>query len=146
MSIEGIYDDANIFAKIVRGEAPAVKVHETESVIAFMDIFPQSTGHVLVIPKAGAARNIFDIEPAALSDLMHVVQRVAKAARAALQPDGVIVLQANGQAAGQTVYHLHFHVIPCWAGQPLKGHGHGEMAAIDDLRKLAETIAASLED
>jgi histidine triad (HIT) family protein len=111
-----------------------------------MDLFPQSTGHVLVISKTSTARNILDVDAAVLMKLISVVQKVANAARTALQPDGLIVVQFNGQAAGQTVYHLHFHVIPIWTGQPLKGHGHGEMADADQLRRLAGKITASLED
>jgi histidine triad (HIT) family protein len=144
MSLDGTYDHANIFAKILRGEASAVTVYEDADVLAFMDLFPQSTGHVLVVPKLAAARNILDVDAATLTKLILVAQRIAKAVRTALQPDGVIVAQLNGQAAGQTVFHLHFHVIPCWAGQPLKGHGHAAMADAAQLRGLAEKIAAGL--
>jgi histidine triad (HIT) family protein len=146
MIVEGTYDRDNPFAKILRNEASAAKVYEDADVLAFMDLFPQSEGHVLVIPKTGIARNILDVEAAVLIKLVQGVQRVTKAVHKALRPDGVIVTQFNGQAAGQTVYHLHFHVIPCWAGQPLKGHAHGVMAAADHLHLLARKIAACLED
>jgi histidine triad (HIT) family protein len=145
MSLDGTYDGANIFAKILRDEASAVRVYEEADVLAFMDLFPQSRGHVLVISKTSTARNILDVDAAVLMTLISAVQKVAKAVRTALQPDGLIVVQFNGEAAGQTVFHLHFHVIPIWAGQPLKGHGHGEMADADQLRNLAGRIAASLE-
>lgn len=145
MSLDGTYDDANPFARILRDEAAAVRVYEDADVLGFMDLFPQSSGHVLVISKTSTARNILDVDAAVLTKLIAAVQRVAKAVRMALRPDGLIVVQFNGQAAGQTVYHLHFHVIPTWAGQPLKGHGHGEMADADQLRRLAGEIAASLE-
>jgi histidine triad (HIT) family protein len=145
MSLDGNYDNANPFARILRGEAPAAKVYEDADVLAFMDLFPQSTGHLLAIPKAGTARNIMEVEPATLTSLTLAVQKLARAVRKALQPDGVIVAQFNGQAAGQTVYHLHFHVIPCWAGRPLKGHGHRQMADAEDLRRLAARIGAALE-
>jgi histidine triad (HIT) family protein len=144
MSIEGVYDRTNIFAKILRGEAAVAKVCEDANVLAFMDLFPQSTGHVVVIPKTNTARNILDVDAPTLQKLIGVVQKIAKATRVALQPDGLIVTQFNGEAAGQTVYHLHFHVIPCWAGQPLKGHGLGKRADMDHLRGLAEKIAAVL--
>jgi histidine triad (HIT) family protein len=145
MSLDAIYDDANAFAKILRQEAPAIRVYEDSDVLAFMDLFPQSTGHVLLIPKANRARNIFDVDTATLAKLTVIVQKVAKAVRKALQPDGVIVAAFNGEAAGQTVFHLHFHVIPCWAGQPLKGHGHGQRADAGQLRGLAQAISAGLE-
>jgi histidine triad (HIT) family protein len=144
MSLDGTYDNANIFAKILRGEASAVTVYEDADVLAIMDLFPQSTGHVLVLPKVGTIRNILEVDAATLTKLILVAQKIAKAVRTALRPDGVIVAQFNGQAAGQTVFHLHFHVIPCWAGQPLKGHGHGKMADADQLRSLAKEITASL--
>jgi histidine triad (HIT) family protein len=118
--------------------------YEEADVLAFMDLFPQSRGHVLVISKTSTARNILDVDAAVLMTLISAVQKVAKAVRTALQPDGLIVVQFSGEAAGQTVFHLHFHVIPTWAGQPLKGHGHGEMADADQLRRLAGKIAASL--
>jgi histidine triad (HIT) family protein len=145
MSLDGTYDGANIFAKILRDEASAVRVYEEADVLAFMDLFPQSRGHVLVISKTSTARNILDVDAAVLMTLISAVQKVAKAVRTALQPDGLIVVQFNGEAAGQTVFHLHFYVIPTWAGQPLKGHGHGEMADADQLRRLAGKIAASLD-
>jgi histidine triad (HIT) family protein len=144
MSIEGTYDRTNIFAKILRGEAPVAKVYEDANVLAFMDLFPQSAGHVVVIPKTSSARNILEVDAPTLQQLIEIVQKMAKAAHVALQPDGVIVTQFNGEAAGQTVYHLHFHVIPCWVGQPLKGHGLGERADTDHLSRLAGKITAAL--
>jgi histidine triad (HIT) family protein len=145
MSLDGPYDPENIFARILRGEASAIPVYEDADTLAFMDLFPQSPGHVLVIPKRDEARTLLDAEAETLRRLIVVVQRVAAAVRVALLPDGVVVTQFNGRAAGQTVDHLHFHVIPCWQGRPLKGHGHGEMADADDLRRLARDIAAHLE-
>ena len=143
MSLDGTYDDGNIFAKILRGEAPAVRVFEDEQVLAFMDVFPQSRGHVLVIPKATKARNLLEVEAPVLADLMAGVQRVAIAVRAALNPDGIVVTQFNGSAAGQTVYHLHVHIIPRWEGVALARHGGG-MADMAELRVLAEQIAAKM--
>ena len=143
MSLDGTYDDGNIFAKILRGEAPAVRVFEDEQVLAFMDVFPQSRGHVLVIPKATKARNLLEVEAQVLADLMAGVQRVAIAVRAALNPDGIVVTQFNGSAAGQTVYHLHVHIIPRWEGVALARHGGG-MADMAELRVLADQIAAKM--
>ena len=143
MSLDGAYERDNIFAKILRGEMPAAKVFEDERVLAFMDVFPQSRGHVLVVPKA-EARNLLDVEPEVLRELIVRVQRVAKAVREALRPDGLTVMQFNGAAGGQTVYHLHFHVIPRWEGQPMGRHGGGGMADPQELAGLAAEIAARL--
>ncbi len=144
MSLDGTYDDGNIFAKILRGEAPCVRVFEDEHVFAFMDVFPQSKGHVLVIPKHSHARNLLEEEPQVLATLIQGVQRVARAVRAALNPDGIMVSQFNGAASGQTVYHLHVHIIPRWEGVPLGRHAGGGMADMGELRVLAEQIAAKI--
>jgi histidine triad (HIT) family protein len=144
MSLDGTYDDGNIFAKILRGEMPAAKVFEDEHVLAFMDVFPQARGHTLVIPKRSNARNLLDEEPAVLSELILGVQRVARAVRAALNPDGIVVTQFNGAPAGQTVYHLHVHIIPRWEGVPLGRHAGGGMADPVELKALAEQIAAKI--
>jgi histidine triad (HIT) family protein len=144
MSLDGAYDDQNIFAKIIRGEIPAAKIYEDARVLAFMDVFPQSRGHCLVVSKVSRARNLLEIEPDVLCGLMQDVQRVAKAVVAALNPDGMVITQFNGAPAGQTVFHMHVHIIPRWADQPLKGHGHGQMADAGELKALAEQIAAQL--
>ena len=137
------YDPSNIFAKILRGEMPAAKVHEDDQVLAFMDVFPQSRGHTLVIPKT-PARNLLDVPPEALQTLIIRVQTIARAVREALQPNGLTIMQFNGAAGGQTVYHLHFHIIPRWEGQPMAGHGAAGMADATELKQLAEQIAARL--
>jgi histidine triad (HIT) family protein len=144
MSLDGTYDDGNIFAKILRGEMPSAKVFEDSHVYAFMDVFPQSRGHTLVIPKHSTARNLLEEEPANLQPLILGVQRVARAVRAALNPDGVMVSQFNGAPAGQTIYHLHFHIIPRWNGVELGRHGAGGMADPAELKALAEQIAAQM--
>lgn len=141
MSLTGTYDPDNIFAKILRGEMPAVRVFEDEHVFAFMDVFPQSRGHVLVIPKGSEARNLLEEEPERLAHVIQGVQRVARAVRAALKPDGVMVAQFNGAASGQTVYHLHFHIIPRWQGVEMGRHASGSMADMGELRALAEQIS-----
>ncbi len=143
MSLDGTYDAGNIFAKILRGEAPSVRVFEDEHVMAFMDVFPQAKGHVLVIPKHSTARNLLEEAPEIVGPLMLGVQRVARAVRAALKPDGLVISQFNGAPAGQTVYHLHFHIIPRWDGVPLGRHGEG-MADMDELKALAEQISAMI--
>jgi histidine triad (HIT) family protein len=144
MSLDGTYDDGNIFAKILRGEAPAARVFEDDHVLAFMDVFPQSRGHTLVIPKHSGARNLLDEEPGVLANVILGVQRVTRAVRAALNPDGIVVTQFNGAAAGQTVFHLHFHIIPRWEGVALGRHGAGGMADPTELKVLAEQIAAKI--
>lgn len=143
MSLNGTYDEGNIFAKIVRGEMPAVKVFEDDQVLAFMDVFPQSKGHALVISKTSKARNLLEAEPETVAALGAATQKLAKAATAALKPDGVVVTQFNGAPAGQTVFHLHFHVIPRYEGEALGRHGEG-MADMDELKTLAAKIAAEL--
>ena len=145
MSLDGAYDGDNIFAKILRGDIPAAKVFEDGHVLAFMDVFPQSRGHLLVISKESKARNILDVEPQVLSHLILDVQRMAKAVRAALNPDGIVITQFNGTPAGQSVFHLHFHVIPRWENQPVRRHGEGGMAGPADLAELAKQIAAMID-
>lgn len=144
MSLDGTYDDGNIFAKILRGEMPAARVFEDEHVYAFMDVFPQARGHTLVIPKQSTARNLLDEAPEVLAPLMLGVQRVARAVRAALNPDGIVITQFNGAPAGQTVFHLHVHIIPRWDGVALGRHGEG-MADVETLKALAARIAEKLE-
>jgi len=144
MSLDGTYDDGNIFAKILRGEMPAARVFEDDHVLAFMDVFPQAKGHTLVIPKHSSARNLLDEEPQTLAHLFQGVQRVARAVRAALNPDGLVITQFNGAPAGQTVFHLHVHIIPRWGGVALGRHAGGGMADAGELKVLAEQIAAMI--
>jgi histidine triad (HIT) family protein len=143
MSLDGRYDDTNIFAKIVRGEVPCAKVYEDDDVLAFLDLFPQSRGHALVIPKAAGARNLLEAEPATLERLIVGVQKVATGLRSALNPDGLVVTQFNGAPAGQTIFHLHFHIIPHYKGEPPGRHG-SQMADADALAALARDIAAKI--
>ena len=144
MTLKAPYDPDNIFAKILRGEIPSVKVWEDDHVLAFMDVFPQSEGHVLLISKTSTARTLLEIEPDVLARLIAATQRTARAVEKALRPDGFQIMQYNGEAGGQTVFHLHFHIVPRWAGRPMKGHGHAPMAEADALRLLADRIAAEL--
>lgn len=136
------YDPQNIFGKILRGEFPSHKVYEDETVLAIMDVFPQSRGHVLVIPKA-AARNLFDADPAVLSASMPLVQKLARAVFSATGADGIRLAQFNEAAAGQTVFHLHFHIIPIYQDAPLGPHA-GKRADDVELATLARAIAAKL--
>ena len=136
------YDDTNIFAKILRGELPAHRVYEDEAVIAFMDVMPQGTGHALVVPRA-PSRNLLDADPATLGPLFAAVRKVARAVKAAFAADGVTVMQFNEPASGQTVYHLHVHVIPRFEGIALKPHT-GAMEKPEVLAANAEKIKAAL--
>ena len=144
MSLAGTYDANNLFAKILRGEVPAVKVLDDDVVVAFMDIFPQARGHTLVVPKGVTARNFLELAPDKVGPYMERVQRVAKAVAKALKPDGVVVTQFNGAPAGQTIFHVHFHIIPRYEGVMLAGHSHQNRADMDELQALAKQIAAAL--
>lgn len=144
MSLAGEYDGANIFAKILRGEAPCVKIFEDDDVLAFMDIFPQSQGHCLVIPKHTTARNLMELPADRMGVLFAAVQKLSNAVVKALNCDGVIVTQFNGAPAGQTVFHLHVHVIPRYANLPLQPHHGGKPADMAVLREQASRIAAAL--
>jgi histidine triad (HIT) family protein len=144
MSLHGTYDENNLFAKILRGEIPAVKVFEDDEVLAFMDIFPQTRGHVLVVPKAVKARNFLELPEDRVAPLMQRVHRITKATEKALKPDGITVTQFIGEPAGQTIFHLHFHIIPRYDGVRLAGHGHGNRADIAELQKIAQDIAAAM--
>jgi len=137
------YDDQNIFAKILRGEIPATRAYEDEHVVAFMDVMPQGKGHTLVVPKA-ASRNLLDADAATLGPLLAAVQRIARAVKTAFEADGVTVIQFNEPAAGQSVFHLHFHVIPRFDGVPLKPHT-GDMEDARLLQVHADKIKAALE-
>ena len=136
------YDPNNPFARILRGELPCIKLDENDHAVAIMDIMPQAEGHVLVIPKAPAAE-LYDLPEAALLGAMQLAQKLARAVRAALQPDGLFGGQCNGAAAGQTVAHVHFHLIPRWSGTELKLHAR-EMADAAQLQTVAERIRAQL--
>jgi len=136
------YDSTNIFAKILKGELPCHKVFEDETALVMMDIFPQSKGHTLVIPKA-ASRNLFDADPAALAAVMPLVQRVAIAVQSATKADGIRLAQFNEAPAGQTVFHLHFHLIPVYEGIALAAHASGR-ADDAELAQMAKDIAAAL--
>ena len=115
------YDPNNIFVRMVRGEIPCIKVHENAHTLAFMDIMPQSDGHVLVIPKV-AGENLLDTPPDSAAAAIVAAQRVARAVQSAMQAPGIIVTQFNGSTAGQTVFHLHFHVIPVYQPGQLRMH------------------------
>lgn len=136
------YDPDNIFAKILQGDIPCHKVFEDAETLAFMDVMPQSNGHTLIIPKTGS-RNILDADPDILSSLILRTRTIAQAVKTAMNADGIRIAQFNEAAAGQTVFHLHFHIIPMYDGVPLKPHT-GQMADNDELAGFAEKISAEL--
>ena len=137
------YDSNNVFARILRGEIPSVKVYEDEKTLAFMDVMPQSDGHTLVIPKE-PAENIFDLSREGAAALMATTQKIAKAVKKGLNTPGIMIAQLNGAPAGQSVFHVHFHIIPRSAGADFRLHAR-DMENIDKLKAFAEKIKAALE-
>ena len=137
------YDPSNIFARILRGELPAHVVEETEDTLTFMDIMPKANGHALVIPKEDAP-NIFEISDDALQGLIRQVKRVAKASQQAYPGNGIRVIQLNGSEAGQSVFHLHFHVIPSADGMNFGFHGGAaadEASLADHAQRLKRALS-----
>lgn len=121
-----------------------MKVYEDDNILSFMDVFPQSEGHVLVIPKA-PSRNLLETNAKDIGRLFGSVQRITKAVETALKPDGIVVTQFNGAPAGQTVFHTHVHIIPRYEGKALGAHGGvGTMADMDTLKALAARISAEM--
>ncbi len=136
------YDPNNIFAKILRGEIPSVKVFEDDHVLSFMDVMPQVEGHTLVIPKE-PAQDMLDLSPEGAGRLIQATQRIAKAVKAALAPPGVMLMQLNGAAAGQSVFHVHFHILPRFDGIDMKLHARS-MVDPATLEPVAAKIRAAL--
>ena len=132
------YDQNNIFAKILRGEIPCVKVYEDGKTLAFMDVMPEADGHVLVVPKE-PAENILDLSAEGMAAMMATTQKVAKAVDKALKPGGILLKQYNRAAAGQSVFHIHFHIVPRYEGVPLAPHGKVMVQAA-----VLEPIAAKI--
>jgi len=144
MTLHAPYDSTNIFARILRAEMPSVKVFEDEIALAFMDVFPQGEGHTLVIPKGVEAVNFLDLPEDRLGPYMLRVQRVARAVETGLKPDGLRVFQFNGAPAGQTVFHLHVHILPIWEGVRTGAHAAGAMKSAAELEPVAAKIRAAL--
>jgi histidine triad (HIT) family protein len=136
------YDNNNVFAKILRGEIPCVKLFEDDRTLAFMDVMPQAEGHALVIPKE-AAENILDLSPEGASALMATTQKIAKAVKKGLNAPGIMLAVLNGAPAGQSVFHIHFHVIPRAHGVDLGLHARG-MVDPKSLEPVAAKIRAAL--
>lgn len=136
-----LYDDQNIFARIIRNELPAIKVYEDEQVLAFMDIMPQAEGHTLVIPKTPAV-TLLDLPPDAAAYTIQIVQKVAQAMKVALDAQGIVLMQLSGASAGQTVPHVHFHLIPSSVHE--LGKHALNMGDQEKIKALAERIKAEL--
>ncbi|MEM1433744.1 MAG: HIT family protein [Pseudomonadota bacterium] len=137
------YDDSNVFARILRNELPAHRVYEDELTLAFMDVMPQVDGHTLVIPKA-PSEGLLDAAPDVLGPTLATVQRVAAAVKTAFEAPGIMIAQLNGPAAGQTVFHLHFHILPRFEGVEFRMHAR-DMADPELLAQHAEKIRAAMQ-
>ncbi|WP_407303703.1 HIT family protein [Acinetobacter sp.] len=136
-----LYDDQNIFARIIRNELPAIKVYEDDQVLAFMDIMPQAEGHTLVIPKTPAI-TLLDLSPEAAAYTIQIVQKIAQAMEKALEVKGIVLMQLSGASAGQTVPHVHFHLIPSSVHE--LGKHALQMGDQEKIKALAEKIKAAL--
>jgi len=132
-----------IFCAIVAGAAPAAVVHDDDDTLAFMDINPVSRGHVLVVPKKHY-RNLYDVDPEAAAAVMRTTVHVARAVRAALQPDGMNLFQSNERAAFQSVFHFHVHIIPRWIGDELRLPPRVQRVEFSVLQEMAALIREPL--
>jgi len=144
MSLYGVYDSNNVFAKIIRGEIPCYKIFENEDVLSFLDLFPQSYGHCLVISKKSQARNLLEISEQDLCKVMLITQKISKVVVNTLNPDGMQICQFNGEKAGQTVFHLHFHIIPHYQNETLNQHAN-QQANEEDLIKLQQILQSACQ-
>lgn len=135
------YDDQNIFARILRAEIPCIKVYEDDQTLAFMDIMPQADGHTLVIPKE-PAETLLDLSAESAAYTITIVQKVGNAIKTALGAEGLVLMQLNGSKAGQTVPHIHFHLIPSSVHE--LGKHASQMGDQEKIRQLAEKIRAEL--
>jgi len=136
------YDPNNIFARILRGELPKVAVYEDALTVAFLDIMPSVEGHTLVIPKE-PAEDILDLSAEGATAVMATTQKIARAVKKALDAPGIMLVQLNGAAAGQTIPHLHFHVLPRDGGLEMRLHGR-RMLDHEALEPIAAKIRAAL--
>lgn len=137
------YDRNNVFAKILRGEIPCVRVYEDSKTLGFMDVMPQADGHMLVIPKEDA-EDFFALSSEGAVALIATTQKLARAVKKGMNAPGIMIAQLNGAAAGQSVFHVHFHIIPRSAGVDFRLHAR-EMEKPEKLHAFAERIRAALE-
>lgn len=138
------YDPDNIFAKIIRGDMPSFKVYEDEATLSFMDIYPQTRGHTLVVPKK-AGIDLLNTDEEDLLAAMATTRIVARAVDAVFKPDGLMIAQLNRAPAGQTVFHTHIHIMPRWEGVELKLH-NTVPASMEEIEAMAKDIAAAIEE
>lgn len=134
---------ASLFTRIISGEIPSAKVYEDDLTYAFLDISPATRGHTLVVCKAELP-GLLELSPELAGAVARTTQIVARALVAALRPDGFNIVQNNGGAAGQTVFHYHVHIIPRWEGDGALAHWRPGKAAPDELRALAALVAAQV--
>ncbi|KAH7477111.1 hypothetical protein PRIC1_001126 [Phytophthora ramorum] len=113
------YDPENVFLKIIKGEIPSFKLFETEHVLAILDAFPAVPGHALLLPKAPGFATVMDMTPEVAANVFKELPRLAKAVQEATGADGIGIMQNNGLAADQTVFHAHIHVVPRFTGDGL---------------------------
>jgi len=146
MSLDGIYDEGNVFALILQGKIPSTKLYEDAHTLSFLDIMPQTKGHALVISRWSKARNLLEMEDDAIAQVMATAKKVAIAIRQALNPDGIQIAQFNGAPAGQTIFHMHVHILPRWSGDATGFVPHGQAGQADpaQLAALAQEIRAYL--
>ena len=139
---QAIYDDNNIFAKMLSGDIPYHKVYEDDKTLAFMDIMPQAEGHVLVIPKQKAV-DLADLEPEYAAAVLMTCKKVMQAQRQVFEREGIIQMQLNGAQAGQTVFHYHVHLIPSSIHE-LGRHAVTQVEN-DQLADMAKKLATAIE-
>jgi histidine triad (HIT) family protein len=133
----------SVFSKIVTGDIPSTPVYEDEHTLAFMDINPAAQGHTLVICKEEYP-GLLDVPPDLLAAVAQTTQRVARAIVAALKPDGFNIVQNNGAAAGQIVFHYHVHIVPRWNGDKVSPFSRGGDSNPEELQRVADVIKAHL--
>ena len=129
-----------LFCKIVAGDVPATRVREDDRTVAFMDINPATRGHLLVVPRAHAT-DLLEVPPEDLAACAAAAQELAARQRERLGADGVNLLNSCGAAAWQTVFHFHVHVIPRYAGDPLRLPWHPAPGDADEVRETGAVLA-----
>lgn len=139
-----IYDQDNIFAKILRGQLPCHKVYEDEKTLAFLDIVPDAKGHTLVIPKCEAV-NLADLPLDYGTAVLATAQKVMNAQKKVLGVEGAVVLQLNGKSIGQSVFHYHMHLIPTSLYHISHDPADNPQADFDELANLAKQLANAIE-
>jgi histidine triad (HIT) family protein len=138
-----MFDESCIFCKIVQKQAPSSIIYEDETVMAFLDIRPLNMGHTLVIPKAHYV-DIFDIPQTLLSQIHKIVKQVSSPVKEATNADGISIIQQNGKAAGQDIFHIHVHVVPRFEGQKLPPFHELKEVERSKLNAMAKKIKLQL--